>query len=101
MTVWSLSSATNSFQSSTGEITIIPLLLFVLSKAIENRSMWAHQMVGRTIWNRVVEGGPFISSKLGIIVFFEKRFDVVSRERADVSCLASAVLDLLSAGILT
>lgn len=70
--------------------------------------MWAHQMVGRTIWNRVVEGGPFISSKLGIIVFFEKRFDVVSRERgvyvysaADVSCLASAVMDLLSAGILT
>ncbi len=62
MTVWSLSSATNSFQSSTGEITIIPLLLFVLSKAIRKQK---HVCISDGRENNL-EGEPFNTPKPGI-----------------------------------
>lgn len=80
VTVWSLSSATNSFQSSMGEITIIPLLLFVLSKAIEKQK---HVCSSDGRENNV-EGEPFNTSKLGIIVFLRKFITTIwgiSRER--------------------
>ncbi len=99
VTVWSLSSATNSFQSSTGEITIILLLLFVLSKAIEKQK---HVCASDGRENNL-EGEPFNTSKPGIIVFLQKLITTIggiSRElNAGLNRLF--VTKLLSSNILT
>lgn len=71
-----------------GEITIILLLLFVLSKAIEKQK---HVCASDGRENNL-EGEPFNTSKPGIIVFLRKLITTIGGISRELQCWAQPSL---------